>query len=72
MHTSTEGKQQAGISFLLVDMQTPGIGMTEEYLIGHYYKRAIVANLLLASSDIREAQWTKALQTELLGESQPA
>ncbi|MNZ42497.1 Acryloyl-CoA reductase (NADH) [compost metagenome] len=42
-----------------------GIGMTEEYLVGHYYKRAIVADLLLGSSDIHEAECAKALQAEL-------
>jgi alkylation response protein AidB-like acyl-CoA dehydrogenase len=32
-----------------------GIGMTEEYLIGHYFKRAVVADLLLGSVDRHEA-----------------
>lgn len=42
-----------------------GIGMTEEYLVGHYYKRAIVADLLLGSSDSHEAACAAALQAEL-------
>jgi alkylation response protein AidB-like acyl-CoA dehydrogenase len=32
-----------------------GIGMTEEYLVGHYFKRAVVADLLLGSSDRHDA-----------------
>jgi alkylation response protein AidB-like acyl-CoA dehydrogenase len=32
-----------------------GIGMTEEYLVGHYFKRAVVADLLLGSSERHEA-----------------
>jgi alkylation response protein AidB-like acyl-CoA dehydrogenase len=28
-----------------------GIGMTEEYAVGHYFKRAIVADILFGSSD---------------------
>ncbi|MCY1286139.1 Acryloyl-CoA reductase (NADH) [compost metagenome] len=42
-----------------------GIGMTEEYLVGHYYKRAIVADLLLGSSDSHEAACAAALQEQL-------
>ncbi|RJF91844.1 acyl-CoA dehydrogenase family protein [Noviherbaspirillum saxi] len=42
-----------------------GIGMTEEYVIGHYFKRAIVADLLLGSSDRHEAACAAALQAEL-------
>ncbi|WP_370599282.1 acyl-CoA dehydrogenase family protein [Pseudomonas nitroreducens] len=44
-----------------------GIGMTEEYLVGHYYKRAIVADLQLGSSDRHEAACAAALQAELRG-----
>ncbi|SEA41731.1 acyl-CoA dehydrogenase family protein [Paraburkholderia sartisoli] len=40
-----------------------GIGMTEEYAVGHYYKRAVVADLLLGSSDRCEAACAQALQT---------
>jgi len=43
-----------------------GIGMTEEYLVGHYYKHAVVADLLLGSSDSHEAACAAALQAELL------
>ncbi|MFC5694727.1 acyl-CoA dehydrogenase family protein [Pseudomonas sp. GCM10022186] len=42
-----------------------GIGVTEEYLVGHYYKRAVVADLLLGSSDSHEAAYAEALQAEL-------
>lgn len=42
-----------------------GIGMTEEYIVGHFYKRAIVADLLLGSSDRHEAACAAALQMEL-------
>ncbi|MGH8465188.1 MAG: acyl-CoA dehydrogenase family protein [Pseudomonas sp.] len=42
-----------------------GIGMTEEYLVGHYYKRAVVADVLLGSSDGHEAASAAALQAEL-------
>ncbi|RJF98539.1 acyl-CoA dehydrogenase family protein [Noviherbaspirillum saxi] len=42
-----------------------GIGMTEEYQVGHYYKRAIVADLLLGGSDRHEAACAAALQSEL-------
>jgi alkylation response protein AidB-like acyl-CoA dehydrogenase len=34
-----------------------GIGMTEEYQVGHYFKRAIVADLLLGSSERHEAAY---------------
>ncbi|MEJ8822598.1 acyl-CoA dehydrogenase family protein [Variovorax humicola] len=39
-----------------------GIGMTEEYLIGHYFKRAVVADLLLGSSERHEAACAAALE----------
>ncbi|GJG94371.1 acyl-CoA dehydrogenase family protein [Cupriavidus pauculus] len=42
-----------------------GIGMTEEYAVGHYYKRAVVADLLLGSSDSHEAACATALQAQL-------
>ncbi|SEB24696.1 acyl-CoA dehydrogenase family protein [Variovorax sp. YR216] len=38
-----------------------GIGMTEEYLIGHYFKRAVVADLLLGSADRHEAACAAAI-----------
>jgi len=34
VRTSTEGKKQEGISFLLIDMQTPGIKVNPIYLLG--------------------------------------
>ncbi|CAB3793757.1 Acryloyl-CoA reductase (NADH) [Paraburkholderia caffeinitolerans] len=39
-----------------------GIGMTEEYAVGHYYKRAVVADLLLGSADSCEAVCAEALR----------
>jgi alkylation response protein AidB-like acyl-CoA dehydrogenase len=38
-----------------------GIGMTEEYAVGHYYKRAVVADLLLGSSERHEAACAASL-----------
>jgi alkylation response protein AidB-like acyl-CoA dehydrogenase len=43
-----------------------GIGMTEEYAIGHYFKRAIVADILFGTSDQHDAANAAALQTELI------
>lgn len=37
-----------------------GIGMTEECVIGHYFKRAVVAELLLGSPDRHDAAWADA------------
>lgn len=45
-----------------------GIGMTEEYVVGHYFKRAVVADLLLGSSERHEA----ACAAELAARLQPA
>ncbi|MGH9509760.1 MAG: acyl-CoA dehydrogenase family protein [Terriglobales bacterium] len=42
-----------------------GIGMTEECAIGHYYKRAVVADLLFGNSDRHEADCASALQRGL-------
>ncbi|CAG2151478.1 Acryloyl-CoA reductase (NADH) [Cupriavidus yeoncheonensis] len=42
-----------------------GIGMTEEFAVGHYYKRAVVADLLLGSSDSHEAACAAVLQAGL-------
>lgn len=39
-----------------------GIGMTEEYSVGHYFKRAVVADLCLGSSDRHEAYCADTLQ----------
>lgn len=39
-----------------------GIGMTEEYVVGHYFKRAVVADVLLGSSASHEAVFMNALQ----------
>jgi alkylation response protein AidB-like acyl-CoA dehydrogenase len=46
-----------------------GIGMTEEYLVGHYFKRAIVADLLLGSSERHEAACAAMLAHESINES---
>jgi alkylation response protein AidB-like acyl-CoA dehydrogenase len=43
-----------------------GIGMTEEYQVGHYYKRAVVADVLFGSSDQHDAACAAQLQSELL------
>jgi len=43
-----------------------GIGMTEEYAVGHYYKRAVVADLLFGSSDRHDAVCAEALRQSLL------
>lgn len=39
-----------------------GIGMTEEYAIGHYFKRAVVADILFGTSDQHDAANAAALQ----------
>lgn len=41
-----------------------GIGMTEEYSVGHYFKRAVVADVLLGSSAVREAAGARQLQKQ--------
>jgi alkylation response protein AidB-like acyl-CoA dehydrogenase len=38
-----------------------GIGMTEEYSVGHYFKRAVVADLLLGSSERHEAAYAAGI-----------
>ncbi|WP_213307298.1 acyl-CoA dehydrogenase family protein [Paraburkholderia sacchari] len=43
-----------------------GIGMTEEYGIGHYFKRAVVADLVLGSGDQHEAACAAALEHALI------
>ncbi|WP_322045008.1 acyl-CoA dehydrogenase family protein [Paraburkholderia sp. J67] len=43
-----------------------GIGMTEECVIGHYFKRAIVADLVFGSSDQHETVCADALQRVLI------
>jgi hypothetical protein len=42
-----------------------GIGMTEEYQVGHYYKRAVVADVLFGSSDAHDAACAAQLQRDL-------
>ncbi|CAG9167881.1 L-prolyl-[peptidyl-carrier protein] dehydrogenase [Cupriavidus laharis] len=43
-----------------------GIGMTEEYAVGHYFKRAIVADALFGRADHHEAACAEALQATLI------
>ncbi|CAB3735190.1 acyl-CoA dehydrogenase family protein [Paraburkholderia rhynchosiae] len=43
-----------------------GIGMTEEYQVGHYYKRAIVADALLGGGDRHDARCAQYLQRTLV------
>ncbi|CAD6551207.1 Acryloyl-CoA reductase (NADH) [Paraburkholderia kirstenboschensis] len=43
-----------------------GIGMTEEYQVGHYYKRAIVAEALLGGGDRHDARCAQYLQRTLV------
>lgn len=45
-----------------------GIGMTEEYAVGHYYKRAVVADILFGSSDRHDAACAATLQASLTRE----
>ncbi len=58
-HTLSAAKALIGRAARLVCAQAiqlhGGIGMTEEYLVGHYFKRAVVGELLLGSSDRHEA-----------------
>jgi len=42
-----------------------GIGMTEEFMIGHYFKRMVVAELLYGSADYHLNRCTDALQAEI-------
>lgn len=47
-----------------------GIGMTEEYAVGHYFKRAVVADILFGTSDQHEAANAAALQEALRAETE--
>ncbi|HZG33867.1 MAG TPA: acyl-CoA dehydrogenase, partial [Sphingopyxis sp.] len=42
-----------------------GMGMTEECAIGHYFKRAVVADLLFGGRTLHETAGAEALRTEL-------
>ncbi|QQX82812.1 acyl-CoA dehydrogenase family protein [Cupriavidus necator] len=42
-----------------------GIGMTEEYTVGHYFKRAVVADALFGNADLHESCVAQALQQSL-------
>jgi alkylation response protein AidB-like acyl-CoA dehydrogenase len=41
-----------------------GMGMTEEYLIGHYFKRVVVMESLFGSTDYHVTRYARALQHE--------
>jgi alkylation response protein AidB-like acyl-CoA dehydrogenase len=43
-----------------------GMGMTEECAIGHYFKRAVVADILFGTSDQHEAACATALQRNVM------
>ncbi|WP_349604815.1 acyl-CoA dehydrogenase family protein [Cupriavidus sp. DF5525] len=49
-----------------------GIGMTEEYTVGHYFKRAVVADVLFGNADLHEACNARALQASLSGKEMQA
>jgi alkylation response protein AidB-like acyl-CoA dehydrogenase len=42
-----------------------GIGMTEEYVVGHYFKRTVVADVLFGGSALHEVACAKSLQRRL-------
>jgi alkylation response protein AidB-like acyl-CoA dehydrogenase len=42
-----------------------GIGMTEDYVVGHYFKRAAVADVLLGGGALHEAACAKRLQSRI-------
>lgn len=58
-HTASAAKALVGRAAKQVCAQAiqlhGGIGMTEEYTIGHYFKRAVVADILLGTSDQHDA-----------------
>jgi alkylation response protein AidB-like acyl-CoA dehydrogenase len=41
------------------------MGMTEEYSVGHYFKRAVVGGVLLGANTIHDAATTIVLQNRL-------
>ncbi|WP_250534616.1 acyl-CoA dehydrogenase family protein [Caballeronia sp. AZ10_KS36] len=69
-HTVSQAKALIGRAARSVCAQAiqlhGGIGMTEEYAVGHYYKRAVVADVLFGSSDRHEAACAAQLQHALL------
>ena len=46
-----------------------GIGMTEEYAVGHYFKRAVVAEILFGTADFHDARCASRLQEAALHEA---
>ncbi|CAG2146680.1 Acryloyl-CoA reductase (NADH) [Cupriavidus yeoncheonensis] len=49
-----------------------GIGMTEEYAVGHYFKRAVVAEILFGTADFHDARCASRLQEASLQEARTA
>jgi alkylation response protein AidB-like acyl-CoA dehydrogenase len=69
-HTVSQAKALIGRAAKFVCGQAiqlhGGIGMTEEYAVGHYYKRAVVAEVLLGGSARHEAACAAQLQQSLV------
>ncbi|MGF6780733.1 acyl-CoA dehydrogenase family protein [Paraburkholderia sp. GAS334] len=69
-HTVSQAKALIGRAAKFVCGQAiqlhGGIGMTEEYAVGHYYKRAVVADVLLGGSARHEAACAAHLQHTLV------
>jgi acyl-CoA dehydrogenase len=49
-----------------------GIGMTEEYPVGHYFKRAVVADALFGNADMHDARNAEAWQASLTEKEEQA
>jgi len=49
-----------------------GIGMTEEYSVGHYFKRAVVGGVLIGGNTLHEGACAAALQERVAAEVAPA
>jgi alkylation response protein AidB-like acyl-CoA dehydrogenase len=68
-HVSSQAKAFIGRAARVVSGQAiqlhGGIGMTDECAIGHYFKRAIVADVLFGNSDWHEAKCATALKKTL-------
>lgn len=69
-HTVSQAKALIGRAAKFVCGQAiqlhGGIGMTEEYAVGHYYKRTVVADVLLGSSGRHEAACAAQLKKALI------
>ncbi|SCU91308.1 putative acyl-CoA dehydrogenase [Cupriavidus necator] len=68
-YTASQAKARIGRAAKFVCGQAiqlhGGIGMTDEYAVGHYFKRAVVADLLFGNSDQHEAACAASLQRAL-------